>query len=304
MGNQSSPPTPTERFQRVLAFASDEADGLGHGFVTCQHLIYALARESKGMASAVLDSLGVTADALHQILAESSAEHDRTPQGRIDLADEARDALAQAVGAAQEWGHRVPDTEHMLYGILTATTSADDMFSMLRVDPNDVLKQLYALQQSAPVVEVRDEAAHAYRFTLESAWLLSQAVDAARRQGAAHVGSLHLLAALVSLAGPAQDVLVEELGLNGEALLRRIQGAAPTAARGRLPLGEDAQCILGYAIGEAWNRGHLAVAPLHVAMGLARAERHAALDILAEMGISQADLMDALEIAMPPRVAR
>ena len=84
-------PLPTERFQRVLAFASDEADGLGHGFVTCQHLLYALSQESKGLATAVLQALGITSDALHSLLAGAAAVHDRTGQGRIDLADEAKD---------------------------------------------------------------------------------------------------------------------------------------------------------------------------------------------------------------------
>ena len=56
----SQRPVPTERFNRVLAFASDEADGLGHGYVTCQHLLYALSRENKGLAHAVLDAMQVT----------------------------------------------------------------------------------------------------------------------------------------------------------------------------------------------------------------------------------------------------
>jgi hypothetical protein len=87
--------------------------------------------------------------------------------------------------------------------------------------------------------------------------------------------------------------------------VRSIEQAAGTAvARTRLPLAEETQRILGYAIGEAWNRGHLAVAPLHVAMGLARAGRNAALDVLAELGVSQADLADVIEAAMPPSVLR
>jgi ATP-dependent Clp protease ATP-binding subunit ClpA len=289
----------------VLVFASDEADALGHGFVTCQHLLYALSRETKGIAGAVLDGLGISADALHQILAETSAEHDRTSQGGIDLADETRDALDRAASAAQEWGHRVVDTEHLLHGIFVTNTSADDMLSVLRVDPGEVLKRLHTVQQSAPPVETRDEAAHAYRFTLESAWLLSLAMDTARQRGAARVGSLHLLAALMTLPGPAQEVLTADLSLNVESLLRTLQGVAGSVvARARLPLAEETQRILGYAIGEAWNRGHLAVAPLHVAMGLARAGRHAALDTLAELGVSQSDLLDALEAVMPPPVVR
>lgn len=308
MGDLARPPSrpaPTERFERVLVFASDEADALGHGFVTCQHLLYALSRESKGLASAALDGVGITADELHQVLAETSAEHDRTSQGRIDLADETRDALGRAASAAQEWGHRVLDTEHLLYGILIAHTSADDMLSALHHDPADVLKRLQLLRHSAPSIEVREEATHAYRFTVESAWLLSLAMDTARRYGEQQVGSLHLLAALIALPGPAQDVLISDVGLSEEALMRSVERpAGPVASRARLPLAEETQRILGYAIGEAWNRGHLAVAPLHVAMGLARAGRHAALDVLAELGVSQADLVDALEAAMPPKVLR
>jgi ATP-dependent Clp protease ATP-binding subunit ClpA len=298
-------PLPTERFQRVLAFASDEADGLGHGFVTCQHLLYALTRENKGLASAVLESLGVTPDGLHDFLADSAASHDRTAEGRIDLADESRDALDRAVRAAREWGHRAIDTEHILYGIVAAQTSADDMFIALHVSPNDVLASLNYFQQNAPPAAIRDEATHAYRFTLESAWLLSFATDTARRQGVARVSNLHLLAAMLSQPGPVKEVLVGRLGVSPDGLAQHITGYSMAAQpAGRLPLGDDVQRALGYSIGEAWNRGHLAVSPLHMAMGIARTERNPALDALAELGVSQADLIDALDAAMPPQVTR
>lgn len=302
--NNSAPaPVPTERFQRVLAFASDEADGLGHGFVTCQHLLYALSRESKGLATAVLDGLGITPEALHELLVESAALHDRISHGRMDLADEARDAIERAVMAAQQWGHRRLDTEHLLYGIIIEPTSADEMLASLHIEPNQVLNDLYALQQAAPPAAIRDESTHAYRFTLESAWLLSLAMDTARRMGSPRVTSLHLLAALVSLPGPVQDVFAYELGLTADVLWGHMRAAAyPRMSERRLPLGDDVQRILGFAIGEAWNRGHLAVAPLHIAMGLARADRHAALDVLADLGVPQATLADALEQVMPPPV--
>ncbi|GAB4470127.1 MAG: hypothetical protein Kow00124_05990 [Anaerolineae bacterium] len=297
-------PVPTERFQRILAFASDEAEGLGHGFVTCQHLLYALSRESRGVARAVLDSLGISAEVLHDMLAETSAEHDRLSGGRIDLADEARDAIDRAVNAAVEWGHRVLDTEHLLYGIISSPTVADEMLSALRITPDEVLRRLYNVQQAAPPPPVRDGAAHAYRFTLESAWVMSLAVDVARRQGAARVSGVHLLIALVSLESPARDLLVEGFGVTAEAIYHHIGGQGVGAhTRGRLPLSTEVQRILGFAIGEAWNRGHLAVAPLHLAMGLARADQGGALDLLAEMGVSQSRLIDELEDVMPPPVA-
>lgn len=300
----NSLPEPTERFQRVLAFATDEADGLGHGFVTCQHILYALSRESKGLASAVLDRLGVTPQHLHAFLAESAAPHDRL-EGRIDLAVEVRQAVERAVDAARTWGHRVLDTEHLLFGILSATTSADDMLSAMQVDAASVLAQLADMREKAPPAIVRDEATHSYRFTLETAWLLSMAMDLAREYGSAYVGSLHLLAALASVESPAREVLVDTLGVRLEQLARHIRRAsAAVQTRGRLPLNEDVQRILGYSIGEAWNRGHQAVTPLHLAMGLARAERQEALDVLADLGVPQADLIDAVSMVMPPSTTR
>jgi ATP-dependent Clp protease ATP-binding subunit ClpA len=299
----SQRPVPTERFNRVLTFASDEADGLGHGYVTCQHLLYALSRENKGLAHAVLEAGQVTPEALHELLLESAAFHDRTSLGQLDLADEARDAVERAVLVALEWNHRSLDTEHLLYGVIAVPTSADELLMSLQINPGDLLNQLIAMQKSAPPQSVRNEATHAYRLTLESAWLLSLATDIARRHGASSVTSLHLLAALVTLLGPARDVLRDRLGVRLDDLLRHLTGGAGSlSSASRLPLAPDVQRILGYAIGESWNRGHLAVTPLHIAMGLARAERHAALDVLATLGVSQADLEEALEAAMPPPV--
>lgn len=305
-GQQSAQdrPEPTERFQRMLAFASDEADALGHGYITCQHLLYALSRESKGLASAALDGMGITPDALHDLLVESSAEHDRI-EGRIDLAEEVRAVIDRAVSAARLWGHRWLDTEHVLYGIVSAPTSADEMLAALRVSPNEIAKRLGVLQQDAPPAAIREEAAHAYRLTLESAWLLSLAMDIARQHGATMINSLHVLAAIIGMQSPAQVALVEAFDLRVEDIKRRIRIQKSAVQGGvRLPLGEDVQRILGYAIGEAWNRGHLAVTPLHIAMGLARAENCLALDVLAELGAPQADLVDVLSAAMPPSTTR
>jgi ATP-dependent Clp protease ATP-binding subunit ClpA len=298
-------PQPTERFHRVLAFATDEADGLGHGFITCQHILYALSLENKGIASAALGSLGITPDILREILSDSSAEHDRI-DSQVDLSDEVGAMLQRAVAAAQDWGHRWLDTEHLLHGIAGAPTSADEIFAALHVVPSDIVSRLTELRESAPPAAIREEASHAYRFTLESAWLLSLATDTARQYGAASVGSLHLLAALLSLEGTTQQILTGTLAVQCEDVTKRLRSSESSMRGGtRLPLADDVQRILGYAIGEAWNRGHQAVAPVHVAMGLARAdERNLALDVLAELGVSQADLVDALRAAMPPATTR
>src|SRR5258706_610180 len=114
-------PVLSERLERGLALALDEADGLGHGVVTCQHLLYALA---------------------------------------------------------------------------AATTSADELLQSVRVTRDDIIKNLERLRSTAPSTTVRDEATHAYRLTLESAWLLSLAADFAKQFASSRVSALHLLIAM------------------------------------------------------------------------------------------------------------
>jgi ATP-dependent Clp protease ATP-binding subunit ClpA len=296
-------PAPTERLHRVLAFASDEADGLGHAYVNCQHLLYALSRENKGMAGLVLEECGITAERLHALLSSFSTSYDRT-DGSLDLADDARAAMDRAVSAALDSGHRWLDTEHLLIGILRERTSADELLADLRVRPQDVLSRLASLQEVAPPASIREEATHAYRFTLESAWLLSLASDHARQDGAAAITCIHLLAALLVLEGPVRELLVSQHGLSVEEVklhLRRISSSTgnQTISEKRLSLDEDVQVILGFSIGEAWNRDHLAVSPIHIAMGLARATDSPALELIADWGVSQAELIDAVTSIMP-----
>ncbi len=307
MTDPTNRPEPTERLHRVLAFASDEADGLGHAYVNCQHLFYALSREGKGMAGMILAESGITPERIHDLLGLQSASYDRT-DGSLDLADDARAAMERAVVAAVESGYRWLDTEHLLVGILSERTSADELLADMRIRPQDVLAQMNALQQVAPPVTIREEATHAYRFTLESAWLLSIATDHARQVGATVVTSVHLLAALLVLEGPVREMLTSQCGLSIEEVKLHLRRTATTSgghtpAEKRIPLDEDVQQILGYAIGEAWNRDHLAVSPVHIAMGLARLRDSSVLDLLVSWGIPQAELIEAISSIIAPSLS-
>jgi ATP-dependent Clp protease ATP-binding subunit ClpA len=297
-------PALSERMQRVLMFATDEADGLGHGFVTCQHLLYALCVETNGLAGAVLSRVGIKADVLHEFLAHGAAEHDRLLDANIDFAEECQHALERAVRRAQEWEDEDLDTEHLLYGILSGATSADKVFEALQISSWHVLSELQLTKRIAPVDSAHEQNAnHAYRFTIESAWMLSHAASTARRLGSPHVNSVHLLVALLTVESGVQELLCKVFRVTAEDVYRTQKNLPVISATVRLPLSQEMQEILGASIGEAWNRGHMAVTPMHLAAGLAYAPGNAALEILAELGISRADLMEALATAMPPNVA-
>lgn len=303
MMSEEKRPFPSERFHRVLAFASDEADGLGLGTVNCQHLLYALSRESKGIARAVLESFGMNAHAIHDQLEADSMAHDRVSFGQLDLADEARDAIDRAVKAAVAWGHRILDTEHLLYGILMEPSSADELIHTFGINTDDLVERIFEIQSTAPPPAIRDGASHAFKFSLESSWLLGLAVDYARQRGEQSVSSYHLLLALLAYEGPVKELLQQSYGITEEMITGSlVDQTTSTSTIGRISLSAEVQKIFGYAIGEAWNRGHQSVAPVHIAMGMVRGERCPALDLLADFGADQASLIELLTRKLPPTV--
>jgi ATP-dependent Clp protease ATP-binding subunit ClpA len=72
-GDSTTPPsqiTLSPRTKKVIELAIDEARRLGHSHVGTEHLLLGLAREAGTLASQVLESLGVTLDAVrNQVIA-------------------------------------------------------------------------------------------------------------------------------------------------------------------------------------------------------------------------------------------
>ncbi|MEW6523307.1 MAG: ATP-dependent Clp protease ATP-binding subunit [Bacillota bacterium] len=107
----------TERAQRVLLMAREEAERLGHGRVDTEHLLLGLIREGGGIAGQVLVSLGVD-------LARLRTELERlVPRGGKQLADltlapHAKRALELTAEESERLGHNYVGTEHILLGVL------------------------------------------------------------------------------------------------------------------------------------------------------------------------------------------
>ena len=71
----------TPRAKKVIELAVDEARRLNHHYIGTEHLLIGLLREGEGVAAGVLESLGVTLDAVRS---ESSRILNQTAQQRVD----------------------------------------------------------------------------------------------------------------------------------------------------------------------------------------------------------------------------
>ena len=107
----------TPRAKKVIELAVDEARRMNHSYIGTEHLLAGLLREGEGVASGVLESLGVTLEKVreetHKVLnqnipagSQSSRTSTRTPtldQMGIDLTAAARsDKLDPVVGRTKE----------------------------------------------------------------------------------------------------------------------------------------------------------------------------------------------------------
>src|SRR5881628_262859 len=91
IGRGDSTTSPSEitlspRTKKVIELAIDEARKLGHSHVGTEHLLLGLVREGEGIASGVLESLGVSLEKVrHQVIATLGQQHpqaaEATPAG-------------------------------------------------------------------------------------------------------------------------------------------------------------------------------------------------------------------------------
>src|SRR5437763_16114859 len=87
--------TLSPRTKRVIELAIDEARKLGHSHVGTEHLLLGIVREGQGVASGVLESLGVGLEKVrHQVIAALGQQHPET-----DMAAAASAGVGTPAGA-------------------------------------------------------------------------------------------------------------------------------------------------------------------------------------------------------------
>ncbi len=135
IGRGDAATTPSEitlspRTKKVIELAVDEARKLGHGRVGTEHLLLGLAREGEGIASGILESLGITMDKVRRAVIETLGQvkpdmptkvysNTLVLTGPFDLLDDAaKRVLGLAEEEARQMRHNWIGTEHMMIALL------------------------------------------------------------------------------------------------------------------------------------------------------------------------------------------
>jgi ATP-dependent Clp protease ATP-binding subunit ClpC len=107
----------TERAQKVLALAQEEAGRLGHSNIGTEHILLGLVSEGEGIAAKALTALGLGAEKI-QSEVENLIGRGEENSKQIHYTPRAKKVIELSMDEARKLGHSYVGTEHILLGLI------------------------------------------------------------------------------------------------------------------------------------------------------------------------------------------
>src|SRR5687768_14491542 len=109
----------TERARRVIILAREEAGRFRHDFVGTEHILLGLIRDGEGIATAVLQRLGLRLENVKAEVERALAGFPKTLTfGEVPFTPQAKRVLELSIEEARQLGHNYIGTEHLLLGLM------------------------------------------------------------------------------------------------------------------------------------------------------------------------------------------
>jgi ATP-dependent Clp protease ATP-binding subunit ClpC len=142
----------TERAQKVLALAHEEAVRLGHNNIGTEHILLGLIRESEGIAAKALIALNLGLEKIQDEV-ESLIGRGQEQPTNIAYTPRAKKVIELSMDEARKLGHTYVGTEHILLGLIREGEGvAARVLNNLGVSLNKARQQVLQLLGSSEVV--------------------------------------------------------------------------------------------------------------------------------------------------------
>lgn len=136
----------TERAQKVISYAQEEAISLGHPATGTEHILLGLLREGEGIGAKTLHSLEVDLEKTRELIQKSIKKVSDAPGKDISFTPRAKKVLSLAQDEAGKWGVTYVGTEHILLGLIREGEGvAAQVLLNLGLNPEKIRKQVWAL---------------------------------------------------------------------------------------------------------------------------------------------------------------
>jgi ATP-dependent Clp protease ATP-binding subunit ClpC len=107
----------TERAQKVLSLAQEEAVRLGHNNIGTEHILLGLIREGEGIAAKALSGLGLGLEKIQEEVESLIGKGQEQPTN-IAYTPRAKKVIELSMDEARKLGHTYVGTEHILLGLI------------------------------------------------------------------------------------------------------------------------------------------------------------------------------------------
>jgi Clp amino terminal domain, pathogenicity island component len=141
----------TDRAQRVVVLAQEEARRLDHNYIGTEHILLGLIRVGDGVAARALESVEISLDAVRQQVELIIGRGQQPPQGHIPFTPRGKKVFELSLREALQLGHSHIGTEHILLGLLREGDGvAAQALVILGADLNRVRQQVIQLVPVQP----------------------------------------------------------------------------------------------------------------------------------------------------------
>ncbi len=206
----------TERARKVVFYAQEEAQKFGEGYVSTEHLLLGLVRESDSVAAQVLEAIGVSLNRIRIEVEKQVPRGDARPSSDMTLTPRAKRVIDLSYEEARGLGNNYIGTEHLLLGLLRERDGlAGRVLQKLGLEVEIVRPNVMRIQEAAdqkrdtradPAKPKQEPEPRAYAWdeydeTTKRAILLAD--EMAKAEGALQVTPYYLLKALLTFENSA-----------------------------------------------------------------------------------------------------
>ena len=315
----------TPRAKKVIEFAVDEAHRLNHHYIGTEHLLLGLVREDEGIASKVLQSLGVNLEKVRtqtiQVLSQSGAPHivsrSRFAQEKMEGPPQLIDELKALEAILREKEVAIQQQEYELAAELRdREVKQRERIARLesewyRERENKERGQEAGEEKTEPVQDGDDKAQELSQeekdfiqtlgnlsqderdrfatFTVRARRVLRFSREEAQRFQHNYIGTEHLLLGLVRENGGTAARVLRNLGVGINKVRSSVEfiiGRGDRLVLGEIGLTPRAKKVLELAADEARRLNHDYIGTGHLLLGLVREGDGIAVGALERLGVN------------------
>ncbi|MEE9553363.1 MAG: ATP-dependent Clp protease ATP-binding subunit [candidate division Zixibacteria bacterium] len=142
----------TESARKAIEYARDEAARLKHDYIGTEHLLLGLIRLGEGLATEILNNIGIDLNELKASVEEMVQPSGGTMQmGQLPLTARAKKTLEVSGNEARALKSKDIDTQHILLALLKDEEGvASQVMAMYDVDYKEVYEELRNIQTGKP----------------------------------------------------------------------------------------------------------------------------------------------------------